>query len=682
MKAKRILFGALVGGVVTLAALFTACAIPSSPDPEEAIPQGMGRLTVTFDVEGFPATDRAARTVTPAWPSVTFTKYVLSFAKTTAGADHDPVSVTSGTNATVNDLVPGTYTVTVTAHTGTGTTTEVAVGSAAGVAITAGTTATASVTLGPKTGGADGTFGYDITVPSGLDSAQLVVTTMTGGTVTGGTKILSQGQNTGTISLSPGYYYVKVELKIGSKSAGFRNEAIHIYTGLTSALPARTYTAADFAENTMVTDFNLIGLFPAPSMGGTPAAGFTGDQYTGTIAWKTGGSAFTGSAFAAGTAYTAEVHLTAAAGYTFTGVTANAFSHGGITGTNAANSGEVTITFPATGTPTTGSVDIGISPDNGSVAVTGDNGTNTIVKDGDPDMLTLSVTGFTVVRWNVDNGPDLPAVNPLVLDAADYDAGEHTVSFSGVKGGVPYSTTITFTVEASGGSGPVTVGPVNAAGLAAALAQLTTDGSAEAPHTVILSGVDVNTNSWSGIYYVLQGNTKYITLDLSACTATGNKISGGNPPSNYNFNVMRSSDYIMGIILPSSLETIESFSFYEWTGLRNVTLGDSIVSIGNSAFHSCSNLLSITIPNNITTIASGTFRSCAALTSVTIPASVTSIGTNAFRDTGLTSVTFDGSSAVIGNTNSFPNDLKTFYDQQSTKAGTYIWNGTAWTKQP
>jgi hypothetical protein len=49
--------------------------------------------------------------------------------------------------------------------------------------------------------------------------------------------------------------------------------------------------------------------------------------------------------------YKAVVTLTAKTGYTFTGVTANSFTHSGATSvTNAANSGTVTVTFPATDT--------------------------------------------------------------------------------------------------------------------------------------------------------------------------------------------------------------------------------------------------------------------------------------------------------------------------------------------
>jgi hypothetical protein len=73
-------------------------------------------------------------------------------------------------------------------------------------------------------------------------------------------------------------------------------------------------------------------------------------QYTGNVVWKvTSGGQTLGGLFEAGTAYTATVTLTAVSGWTFSGVGADGFNHTGKSGiSNGANSGVVTITFPAT----------------------------------------------------------------------------------------------------------------------------------------------------------------------------------------------------------------------------------------------------------------------------------------------------------------------------------------------
>jgi ABC-type glycerol-3-phosphate transport system substrate-binding protein len=96
---------------------------------------------------------------------------------------------------------------------------------------------------------------------------------------------------------------------------------------------------------------NLTGFIAAPVSGAAPQRTFAEQsQYTGTIAWKTNdNSAFTGNTFTANTAYKAVVTLTAKSGFTFTGVKEDAFRYTGASATNAADSGTVTISFPATG---------------------------------------------------------------------------------------------------------------------------------------------------------------------------------------------------------------------------------------------------------------------------------------------------------------------------------------------
>ncbi len=73
-------------------------------------------------------------------------------------------------------------------------------------------------------------------------------------------------------------------------------------------------------------------------------------QYLGTIAWfESDGTTPVGDNFAASTVYVAKVSLTAKTGYTLTGVAENSFTYTGVTSiANAADSGVVTITFPAT----------------------------------------------------------------------------------------------------------------------------------------------------------------------------------------------------------------------------------------------------------------------------------------------------------------------------------------------
>jgi hypothetical protein len=107
-------------------------------------------------------------------------------------------------------------------------------------------------------------------------------------------------------------------------------------------------TAAEGAD-TSVNILDLTGEVTAPVKDAAPTTtAINTTQYTGTIAWQTTAGAPVSGNFAAGTVYKAVVTLTVKTGFTFTGVAANAFTHSGATVTNAAGSGTVTITFPAT----------------------------------------------------------------------------------------------------------------------------------------------------------------------------------------------------------------------------------------------------------------------------------------------------------------------------------------------
>ena len=79
-----------------------------------------------------------------------------------------------------------------------------------------------------------------------------------------------------------------------------------------------------------------------------------------------------------------------------------------------------------------------------------------------------------------------------------------------------------------------------------------------------------------------------------------------------------------------TVTTIGDSAFFFCTGLTGVILPDSIQSIETEAFYYCSDLTSITLPNSIQSIGANAFSSCSGLTNFGIPAGVTSIGNRAF----------------------------------------------------
>jgi len=139
-----------------------------------------------------------------------------------------------------------------------------------------------------------------------------------------------------------------------------------------------------------------------------------------------------------------------------------------------------------------------------------------------------------------------------------------------------------------------------------------------------------------------------LNADESTLTIVGYTGAGGN------------------ITLPSNLNE------------RTVTGTDGAVFRGSGTNKS---ITGVTIPNTITSIGMQTFLECSNLVSITIPSTVTSIGLEAFYNTGLTSVTFQG---TITSSNlddrALPGDLRAKYLAEGP--GTYTTSGySVWTKQ-
>jgi hypothetical protein len=97
-----------------------------------------------------------------------------------------------------------------------------------------------------------------------------------------------------------------------------------------------------------------------------------------------------------------------------------------------------------------GSLNISIGYNNGTITITGDDGSNVISRSGDlgPASLSLSAEGaFTHITWYVDDvNTDTGA--SLLLEAAAYTAKTHSVTFTGWRNGSYLSSDpIPFTVE-------------------------------------------------------------------------------------------------------------------------------------------------------------------------------------------------------------------------------------------
>jgi hypothetical protein len=370
-------------------------------------------------------------------------RFELSVSATSGGASYLPKTITSGGYA---DLVPGKYDITVTAFKGS---VEIAEGTKPGVIINESLQTPVSIILGPKADAGNGTLEYDLTIPENIPDPILSITTLTGGAISGGTILLTPGErNHNSLNLPSGYYKAQLVLNWGSTVAGFNNEFVHIYSGLTSVL-SRTFTA--FTPQT-VKAYDLTSFFPAPIIGVDPVVTFEGAQYDGVIQWKANGMDHNGP-FEGNTVYTAEITLVPDIAYTFKGVGANVFFHNGmISETNKADSGVLTIVFPqALATVTAGKVlDIVFNYEQVKLDISGSDGVNAIYQSVDPKTLSLTVNGdYQDMSWYVDGSKEFITTNPLYLEAAKYIIGPHIVTFNGSKEGIPFSQQVDFIVADS-----------------------------------------------------------------------------------------------------------------------------------------------------------------------------------------------------------------------------------------
>ena len=134
----------------------------------------------------------------------------------------------------------------------------------------------------------------------------------------------------------------------GLTADSFTHEiASEITFNATTGIVRITFPATNQA---VVTALDLSDLVQTPVTGQPPdTTPISETQYTGTIEWYTGTTLFEGSVFAQNTVYSAVVTLTATEQYTFATLTAGSFTHDEAeTVSNSANSGHVTIVFPAT----------------------------------------------------------------------------------------------------------------------------------------------------------------------------------------------------------------------------------------------------------------------------------------------------------------------------------------------
>jgi len=116
--------------------------------------------------------------------------------------------------------------------------------------------------------------------------------------------------------------------------------------------------------------------------------------------------------------------------------------------------------------------------------------------------------------------------------------------------------------------------------------------------------------------------------------------------------------------MPAEITSIQSTGNEKFVDLvehtiTEVTAGDlaGCTILGQQAFHGCNSLSSVTLPSTLKYIDHYAFYNCESLTSLTIPASVEEIGAYIGMNSGITTITFEGTPEGI-NSNAFTSNFK------------------------
>ena len=125
-----------------------------------------------------------------------------------------------------------------------------------------------------------------------------------------------------------------------------------------------------------------------------------------------------------------------------------------------------------------------------------------------------------------------------------------------------------------------------------------------------------------------------------------------------------------GIEIPEEVTSIGRYTFDECSSLKRVNIPEEVTSIGFRTFYGCSSLKSINIPERLTSIDDYAFYDCNSLENIVIPEKVSSIGSMAFLGcNSLKSINIPNSVVTIG-VNAFENTI-IIYTKADSKGHEY-----------
>lgn len=155
------------------------------------------------------------------------------------------------------------------------------------------------------------------------------------------------------------------------------------------------------------------------------------------------------------------------------------------------------------------------------------------------------------------------------------------------------------------------------------------------------------------MYNILDDSSVRITGYISNAASNVLTIPSTLTISNKSYNVVSIGDYAFAgdnnnyqeIILPSTIQDIGQYAFYNCKSLKKINLPNSLTSIGKGAFaieeenNNEYGLESVNLPNNLTQIDDYAFMNNARLSTINIPSSVSLIGQGILQGTNITQIT-------------------------------------------
>jgi hypothetical protein len=144
------------------------------------------------------------------------------------------------------------------------------------------------------------------------------------------------------------------------------------------------------------------------------------------------------------------------------------------------------------------------------------------------------------------------------------------------------------------------------------------------PLPVRLNLADSGGSGWQDLLARIHAKSKYVALDLSACTGVTGVFDPGTGTG---------KDRIVSLVLPDAATGIQAGSLTNLAGVA----GAGITNVGEHAFRNCAALTVASFPA-AAFIGKHAFQGCTALTTVSLPAAKT-IDLNAFRESGAGSLT-------------------------------------------